>query len=126
MKSVYQMLYEETEKLVNGVERKIVNRCSDLYDVVEWYETMNTSFIKKIVENLLRYDFKRLEEYVKKTLSIGAQLEVIDEGNKFTALAIKKANLSLDQLLNMRLKKPLYSNIRSNLTKKLKEVGIIG
>ena len=120
------MLHEETEKLVNGVERKIVNRYSDLYDVAEWYETMNTSFIKKIVEKLLRYDFKRLEECVKKTLCIGAQLEVIDEGNKFTALAIKKAKLSFDQLLNMRLEKPLYYNIRSNLTKKLKEVGIIG
>ena len=120
------MLHEETEKLVNRVEKKIVNSYSDIYDNVEFYETMNTSFIKKIMKKLLHYDFKRIEECVKKTLCIATQLEMVDEGNKFTALAVKKANLSLDQLLNMRLKKPLYSNIRSNLTKKLKEVGIIG
>jgi len=125
MKSVYQILREDTEKLVNRVEKKIVNRYSDLYDVVEWYETMNTSFIKKVVEKLLRYDFKRLEEYVKKNLCIGAQLEVIDEGNKFTALAIKKAKLSFDQLLNMRLEKPLYYNMRKNLIEKLKKAEVI-
>lgn len=125
MKSVYDMLCEETEKLVNRVEQKIVNSYSDLYDNIEFYETINPCFIKNIMKKLILHDFKELEKYVRKTLCVATQLEMVDEGNKFTALAVKKANLSLDQLFNMRLKRPLFYNIRSNLIEKLKKAEIL-
>jgi len=125
MKTVYQTLQEETEKIVNRIEKKIVNSYSELYDNVEFYESVNPCFIKKIMKKLILHDFKKLEEHVRKALLVGTQLEFVDEGNKYTALAMKKADLSLDQLFNMRLKRPLYYHIRSNLIEKLKEAEII-
>lgn len=119
------MLREKTEKLVNRTGQKITNYYSNLYDNVEWYEEMKPSFIKKVTKKLLRHDFKRLEKDVRETLLVGTQLEVVAEGNKYTALAMKKANLSLDQLLNIRLEKPPYYNIRKNLIEKLKKAEVI-